>query len=266
MATGRRPPSVDRLHHDVASPIHRLPAAPKLAGLVAFVVVVALTPRRSVGLLAIDAAVLVGVVALARLPVLLVAARLAAIGPFVAFAVLLPLIGTGEQTTVVGMEVSVDGLWAAWGIVAKAVLGATASIVVTATTPLPDLLRGLERLRVPRLVVAIVASMLRYLDLVVEDLGRSRRAMAARGHDPRWIWQVKPIASSLGARFVRTYERGERVHLAMVARGFDGSLPASAPSGSSSGSPATSGLGAATQPMLPAIAAAALLVATTAAT
>ena len=80
----------------------------------------------------------------------------------------------------------------------------------------------MARLRVPHLVVAIVAFFLRYLDVVADDLRRMRRAMTARGHDPRWLWQVGPIASSVGALFVRSYERGERIHLAMLARGFDG--------------------------------------------
>jgi cobalt/nickel transport system permease protein len=49
--------------------------------------------------------------------------------------------------------------------------------------------------------------------------------MVARAHDPRWLWQAKPIASAAGALFVRSYERGERVHAAMLARGFNGTIP-----------------------------------------
>ena len=67
--------------------------------------------------------------------------------------------------------------------------------------------------------------MLRYIDVLVEQLGRMRRSMVARGHDPRWLWQIKPIASSAGALFVRSYERGERVHQAMLARGYSGVMP-----------------------------------------
>ena len=118
-----------------------------------------------------------------------------------------------------------DGLWATWNILAKAGLGATGSIIVTATTPIPDLLVGLSRLRVPAALIGIVGFMFRYLDLIVDDLGRTRRAMAARGHDPRWLWQARPLASSAGVVFVRTYERGERIHGAMAARGFDGVMP-----------------------------------------
>jgi cobalt/nickel transport system permease protein len=83
----------------------------------------------------------------------------------------------------------------------------------------------MTRLKVPRLLVAIIAFMLRYIDVLVEQLGRMRRSMVARGHDPRWLWQVKPIASSAGALFVRSYERGERVHQAMLARGYTGVMP-----------------------------------------
>lgn len=33
------------------------------------------------------------------------------------------------------------------------------------------------------------------------------------------------LAKSVGALFLRSYERGERVHLAMVSRGYDGRMP-----------------------------------------
>jgi cobalt/nickel transport system permease protein len=67
--------------------------------------------------------------------------------------------------------------------------------------------------------------MIRYLELISDELGRMRIAMTSRGYDPRWISQVRPIATSAGALFVRSYERGERIHSAMVARGFNGEMP-----------------------------------------
>ncbi len=219
--TGR----VDGLAVPGDSPVHRLDAAAKLAGLVGFVVIVAVTPRRAVGLFVVDAALVVAAVVVAGIPARVMLTRLVAVVPFVAFAFALPFIGSGPQVDVAGVSMAAEGLWAAWGIVAKALLGAAASILVVATTSLPELLRGLGRLRMPAVMVAIVAVMVRYVDLVADQLARMRRAMTARGHDPRWFWQARPIASSVGTLFVRSYERGERVHLAMVARGFDGHLP-----------------------------------------
>ena len=46
------------------------------------------------------------------------------------------------------------------------------------------------------------------------------------GYEPRWLWQTGPLAQSAGSLFVRSFERGERVHQAMVARGFNGRIPA----------------------------------------
>jgi cobalt/nickel transport system permease protein len=78
---------------------------------------------------------------------------------------------------------------------------------------------------VPKVLVSIMSFMMRYLDLLVDQLGRMRTSMTARCHDPRWLWQAKPIAASAGALFVRSYERGERVHQAMLSRGFTGTMP-----------------------------------------
>lgn len=225
MGGGHRSRRVLTLHVDGTSPVHRLPASAKLVALVGFVIPVAVTPRHAVWAFAVHAGVLAAVVFAARLPVRIVLARLTVVAPFLLAAALLPFIGHGDRTEFAGLSLSIDGSWAAWNMAAKAVLGATAGIVVAATTPVPDLLAGLSRLRVPSALVAVVGFMIRYLDVVADELGRMRTAMVARGHDPRWLWQARPIASSVGTLFVRSYERGERVHLAMAARGFTGTMP-----------------------------------------
>jgi cobalt/nickel transport system permease protein len=208
------------------SRVHRAAPEAKLLGTFGFVVVVAVTPRHAVWVAVVQAAVLLVVVASVRLPVRLVVARLVVVVPFLLAALLVPFVAGGEQVQVAGWSVSEAGLWSTWNIVSKAVLGASASIVLASTTTIADVLRGLTRLRVPTVFVAILAFMMRYLDLLVDRLRRMRAAMSARGHDPRWLWQVRPIAASAGTLFVRTYEQGERVHQAMLARGFDGSMPA----------------------------------------
>ena len=119
------------------------------------------------------------------------------------------------------------GLWAAFGIVVKGSLGVLATVVLASTTSIPDILSGLERLRVPPVLVAITAFMIRYGDVVTDDLRRMRIARESRADDPRWIWQARAVASTAGTLFVRSYERGERVHQAMLARGYVGSMPRS---------------------------------------
>ena len=51
-----------------------------------------------------------------------------------------------------------------------------------------------------------------------------RIARISRGDDPRWLWQVAGLARTAGALFVRSYERGERVYVAMLARGYGGAM------------------------------------------
>lgn len=207
------------------TPLHRLAPEVKLAGAFAVVLAVAVTPREAVWAFGVHVVLLVALVTLARLPVGFVAARLAVILPFIAFAFLIPFIASGEQVEVLGVPVSRTGLWGTWNIVAKASLGATVSILLAGTTEVPAILRGMDRLHVPPTLTAIAAFMVRYLELLVSELGRMRTAMTARGYDPRWLWQARPIAASAGALFIRSYERGERVHDAMLARGFTGTMP-----------------------------------------
>ncbi len=205
--------------------VHHLAPEAKVLAAFLFVLSVAITPREAVWGFAAYALIVATVVGASRVPPRFVLARLLAILPFVVFALFLPFIGEGKDVEVLGVMVSGDGLWAMWNILAKATLGATASILLAATTETPDILKALNRLRVPAVITGIASFMIRYLEVVAGELGRMRTAMTARGYDPSWLGQARPIASSAGTLFVRSYERGERVYEAMLARGYTGEMP-----------------------------------------
>lgn len=207
------------------SPLHHIAPEAKIVATVGIVICVAITPREAIWAFGVYALMIACLVAVSRVPPLFVLTRLTAVAPFVIFALFIPFIGAGETTQVLGLTLSVDGLWATWNILAKAVLGASVSIVLTATTEVADIMKGLAVLRVSATLTAIMMFMVRYLELISDELGRMRVAMTARGYDPRWLSQARPIATSAGALFVRSYERGERVHGAMLARGFTGVMP-----------------------------------------
>jgi cobalt/nickel transport system permease protein len=198
----------------------------KTVGLLIFVLSVVAIPRDAFWAHALAACLLLGVMILAELPAGFVAKRMLIEVPILLFALLLPFFGGGETTEVMGVTVSVEGLWGAWTVLAKATLGLGASIVLSATTTVPDLIRAMGRLHVPRVITAVAGFMVRYLDIVAGEFSRRRVAMASRGYEPRWLWQVGPLAQSAGSLFIRSFERGERVHHAMVARGFTGQMPA----------------------------------------
>jgi cobalt/nickel transport system permease protein len=207
------------------SPVHRLPAEAKILATVLFVFVVVATPREVFWAFAIYGALLALVAHVARVPCRTVARRLVLEIPFLLFALFLPLVGQGEQIDVLGISLSVDGLWGAWNIVVKGTLGVAASAILVATTDVRDLLLGLERLRVPRVLTGIAGFMVRYAEVIAGEMRNMRIARDSRGYHGRWLWQIRPIAASAGALFIRSYERGERVHTAMLARGYTGAMP-----------------------------------------
>lgn len=213
------------LHRPGTSPLHRLAPECKLAAVFLFVLVVVLTPREQFWAFGAFALVLVAVGALARVPLRFVLRRLVVEVPFVLFAVALPFVARGDRVDVLGLSLSESGLLAAFNILAKATLGASATILLAATTDVRGLLRGLERLRLPRSFVAILSFMIRYADVIAAEMHRMKVARASRGYDPRNLLQARALAASAGALFLRAYERGERVYLAMVSRGWTGSLP-----------------------------------------
>jgi cobalt/nickel transport system permease protein len=215
-----------KLHYHGHSPVHRAPAHLKLLALVGFMLVVVATPKDAYPAYAAYLLALIAVVAVSAVPPTYLLKRMVVEVPFVVFAALMPFIATGPRVEVLGVQVSEPGLLAAGALLAKGTLGVLASLTLAATTEPRDLLAGLERLRVPNLLVQIMGFMVRYLDVVTAELQRMRVARESRGFTARNVRHWPVIARSAGALFIRSYERGERVHLAMLSRGYTGRMPA----------------------------------------
>jgi cobalt/nickel transport system permease protein len=207
------------------TPVHRLPADCKLVAMVAFVFIVVATPPEAYWAFACFAALLAIVTAIAQVPPLLVLRRMLIELPFVVFAVLLPFIATGPRIDFLGISVSESGLLGAWNILAKGSLGVAASVLLAATTELRDLLLALERLRVPAILVQIASFMLRYVNVILGEMRRMKIARVSRGWRARDVRDLGIVAQSAGVMFIRSYERGERVYLAMLSRGYTGGMP-----------------------------------------
>lgn len=214
-----------RLHYHGHSAVHRAPGHLKILVLLAFVIGVVATPREWYPAYAGYLVLVLGVIVVSRVPIGYVLKRTVIEIPFLVFAAMMPFVARGPEVEVLGIGLSEPGLLAAWGLAAKGTLGVLASLTLAATTEPTDVIRGLQRLRMPDLIVQIMTFMVRYLDVVASDLGRMLTAMRSRGADPRSPRHWPALARTLGALFVRSYERGERVHLAMLARGYDGRLP-----------------------------------------
>ncbi len=196
-----------------------------MLALLGFMLLVVATPKDWYAAYAGFLLALVAVIAVSQVPPTYILKRMVVEVPFVVFALLMPFIATGPSVEVLGVSVSSSGLLSAWALLAKGTLGVLASLTLAATTEPRHLLAGLERLRVPQMLVQIMGFMIRYLDVVTDEMRRMRVARESRGFDARNVRHWPILARSAGALFIRSYERGERVHLAMLSRGYTGTMP-----------------------------------------
>jgi cobalt/nickel transport system permease protein len=213
------------LHYHSHSPVHRAPAHLKLVALLVFMLVVVATPKQWYAAYAVYLGVLLVVVGVSTVPPTYLLKRMLVEVPFLFFALLMPFIATGPRTDVLGVSVSQAGLLGAWALLAKGTLGVLASLTLAATTEPRDILSGLDRLHFPHQLVEIMGFMVRYVDVVTDEMRRMRIARESRGFTARDVRHWPVLARSAGALFIRSYERGERVHLAMLSRGYTGRMP-----------------------------------------
>ncbi len=129
------------------------------------------------------------------------------------------------------LSISEDGVRTFTTIALKSWVSVQAALLLAFTTPFHDLVDGLRELRLPRVMVAIISFMYRYLGVIGDEAGRMNRARAARSADRggrgaggSLRWRAGVTGSMVGSLFLRSYERSERIYAAMQARGFDGEL------------------------------------------
>jgi cobalt/nickel transport system permease protein len=215
----------ERLYLHRHSVIHSLPSHAKIVAALLFILVVVSTPIvRWQAFIGYFIALFITVAA-AKIPFTLMFKRALIEIPFIFFALLMPFFGTGERFEVGPLDLYREGLLAGAGIFIKGTLGVITAIVLSTSTTAREILRGLERLKLPTLMVQIASFMLRYVNVVNDEMERMKIARQSRGFEASGIQHWKVIATAAGALFIRSYERGERVHLAMISRGYEGVLP-----------------------------------------
>jgi cobalt/nickel transport system permease protein len=212
---------------DPGSRVHRLDPRAKIAGLATVTLVAVSTPVERWPVYAICAAALVAIATASRVPAREIWRRARVVLPLVLFvAAFVPFVRTGGSAYDLGpLSVSTEGLKTFAEVSAKATIGTVAAVLLGATTAFQEVLRGLEAMRAPRLLVAIAGFMYRYLFVIVDEVQRMRIALASRGYRPRHMLHSGAIGRVVTALFLRSYGRGERVYLAMAARGYRGSMP-----------------------------------------
>jgi len=210
------------LHHVVLerwsrgqSPLHRCDPRAKTLALLMFLTLVATSHTRVVPLGAAYFCLLVAALVWARLPPAAALARSGVVLPFsLVFAGISLLAGDAARAV---------------ALLVKSYLSALAVLLLISTTPMPQLLRGLETLGVPRFLLMVAQFLYRYLFVISEEAQHMRAASLARGASAGGMVanraRFRAAAGALAVLFARSYARAEGIHRAMLARGFEGRFP-----------------------------------------
>ena len=218
-------------HSQTESPVHRLDARVKIIVFFTFVVIGVSAPPPSFLLFSLLAMILIGIAFSARLPLGHLLKKVIVILPFL-FVVTISIpfmkkdgLGGGYNLGLGTLSVSQSGLWILWNVVVKSCLGVFSMILLSSTTSFPQLIKGMERLGSPKIFTMLTSFMYRYSFILIDEIYRMRRARDSRCFGRRWFWQTKVIGHMIGTLFLRSFHRGERVYLAMLSRGYEGTMP-----------------------------------------
>ncbi len=188
--------------------LHRLGARTKVIFWAIFILIVILTPISHKLLFFSYAAFIAVLIYLSRVPVSFIFKRLANILPFIILICLSALFRKEGYLLFISCAL-------------KAILATLLSLLLSSTTRFTEILDALKRLGLPVLFIYLFSFMYRYSFLLEDQFLRSSRAWTSRSVNKVGNFnKIKILSNILGTVFIRTYERAERVYLAMCARGY----------------------------------------------
>lgn len=197
-------------YSDIDAPYQRLNARVKLLTTLAFVVIMALSvddmPLRMIPF----SLFIVFIASISRLSPMVLLRRILPALPFFLFASLVLGFSKGNQAAIAAFL--------------KAFLSVLSVVILVSTTRFSELLKGLEGLRMPKIIVSMISFVYRYLFIIADEYGHIKIARESRNFGGKKFWQWRTIGHSVGILFLHSYERGERVYSAMLARGYEGNI------------------------------------------
>jgi cobalt/nickel transport system permease protein len=217
-------------YSDLKSIIHRVDPRVKVIFFFVLILVIVSTPPQELIKFSGYFLMLLILLLLSRIPLLYVFARSLVIIPFVLLtAIFIPFFKGGEVAgsynfLTLNLTISYKGILIFQNILIKSWLSVLSLTILTSTTKFSSLLKALETLKVPRVIILIASFFYRYIFLLIDQIMKIKNARDSRSFKKNPVYQFKIIGYMIGELFIRTYERAERIYLAMVSRGFSGTI------------------------------------------
>jgi len=205
--------------------LHLIDPRVKIIVAFCFVLLVAVSKSFSVAYIALSISILL--VLLARLPLGLVVKRLLAANSFIVFLwITLPITYGGEPLFEPGpLSFAREGIVIAALITLKTNTIVLAIITLLATSTVASLGHALEGLGLPGRLSFLLLFSYRYIFVIHQEYLRLSRAAQMRCFQPATtIHTYKTVAYLFAMTLVKSYNRGNRIHQAMLLRGFNGHL------------------------------------------
>lgn len=207
------------------SSIHRLDARAKVLVTVVFILCVVSYDRYELAALLpffIFPAVLI---ALADLPALFIARKIALLCPFVLVVGIFNPLFDREVLVNLG-PLAVSGGWISFvSILIRSILTVGAAFILVGVTGFTAVCQALEKLGMPQVFAVQLLFLYRYIFVLSEEGGRASRARELRSCGKKGLG-IRSFSSLIGHLLLRTWQRAERIHMAMLARGFTGEFHA----------------------------------------
>jgi cobalt/nickel transport system permease protein len=160
-------------------------------------------------------------VALGDLPPLYVIKKIMLLCPFVLMVGVFNPVFDREVLVQLG-SVGISGGWISFAsIVVRSVLTVGVAVVLVAVTGFPAICWAMERLGMPRVFAMQLLFLYRYIFVLTEEGARASRARELRSCGKKGRG-TGAFSSLVGHLLLRTWFRAERIHMAMLARGFNG--------------------------------------------
>ena len=217
------------------SPVHNLDARIKLVVVIAFILTSALTPLGAWPVYVLLLALALSAELLSDLGLAFSLKRAILALPFVLAALPVLFTSPGEAllSLPLGLTVTAEGITRFVSISLKSWISVQAAILLASTTLFPDILMAMRSLGLPRLMVAVIGLMWRYIFVIVDEVLRLLRARASRSGEtsqPGYrsggsvLWRARVTGGMAGSLLLRSIERSDRIYNAMLSRGYDGEV------------------------------------------
>lgn len=165
----------------------------------------------------------VSLVALGRLSIRRIARRLLIASPFAVMIGMFNPFLDGRIVAELG-PLALSGGWVSFlSILVKFLLTVSAALILVEICGFDAVCFGLGKMGVPRVLVSQLLFLERYIHVVADEAGRMVRAHALRSFGRRDI-SIRVFGSLCGQLLLRSLDRGQRIHQAMISRGFSGRI------------------------------------------